>query len=469
MAPGCTGYQPVVTNTRGRGGTPVRDAAEGAPARASVTDTLRVVATAALPVLGRGVIIRRPWVVAAAERVDADRGLVRTLQRLRQRYGAAPLQLRVPGRSVVLVLDDADVDAVLARSPEPFATSTPEKRGALGHFQPRGVLVSHGADRADRRRFTDAALEPERPLHHLAPSMVAVVREELADLIATVERTGVLDWDAFVPVWFRIVRRVVLGDAARDDTELTDLLARLRRAANWSLLHPGRPRQRAEFLDRLRERLARAEPGSLAAAVAEAPTTARTHPVEQVPQWLFAFDAAGMATIRALALLATHPAERAAALGEQAGRDPAVPQDLPGLRAAVLESVRLWPTTPAILRETTTATELGGRTLRARSLVVVLAPFFHRDGERLPDADRFAPHLWRDGAGAAVPARGLVPFSAGPAICPGRNLVLFLGSTVLATLLGHHDVQVVSHHRLGPDRPLPGTLDPFRLRFALRS
>jgi cytochrome P450 len=436
-----------------------------APTSASIGDTVRT-AAALTPVVGRGVIIRRPWVVAAAERVDADHRLVRTLQRLRARYGSGPLRLRVPGRSVVLVLDEADVADVLARSPEPFATSTPEKRGALGHFQPRGVLISHGADRADRRRFTDSVLEPERPLHHLAAPMVDVVRQEAAELLAGTG-SGVLDWRAFVPVWWRTVRRVVLGDSARDDTGLTDLLAKLRAAANWSLAHPGRPRTRAEFLDRLRDHLATAEPGSLAAVVTETPVTSRTHPVEQVPQWLFAFDAAGIATFRALALLATHAAERAAVQTELAGRDLAAPQDLPGLRAAVLESVRLWPTTPAILRETTTDTELGGRTLPARSLVVVLAPFFHRDGERLPDADRFAPQLWQGGSRTAVPAHGLVPFSAGPAICPGRSVVLFLASTFLAAVLERHDLRLAAGPPLGPDRPLPGTLDPFRLRFTL--
>lgn len=398
--------------------------------------------------------------MAVAERVDADHRLVRTLQRLRARYGPAPLRLRVPGRSVVLVLDAADVDDVLARSPEPFATATPEKHAALAHFQPGNVLISHGADRADRRRFTESVLEPERPLHHLAGPMVGVAREEAADLLA---HPGVLDWDAFAATWMRIVRRVVLGDSARDDTELTDLLAGLRGAANWSPAHLGRPRRRAEFLDRLHERLATADPGSLGAVVAETPVTARTRPVEQVPQWLFAFDPAGIATFRALALLATHPAELAAVRDEPAGRDLDSPQDLPGLRAAVLESVRLWPTTPAILRETTGPTELGGRTLPARTLVIVLTSFFHRDDERLPDADRFAPHLWRD----AAPPTGLVPFSAGPAICPGRSVVQFVASTFLAAVLEHRDVRLDAGPPLGPDRPLPGTLDPFRLRFAV--
>lgn len=67
-------------------------------ATASALDTALVLGTALAPVVARGVIIRRPRAVALAEKADADRLLVRTLQRLRSRYGTAPLRLVVPGR-----------------------------------------------------------------------------------------------------------------------------------------------------------------------------------------------------------------------------------------------------------------------------------------------------------------------------------------------------------------------------------
>jgi len=418
-----------------------------------------------VPVVARGVIIRRPALVAVSEKIDADRRLVRTLQRLRRRYGRSPLRLRVPGRSLVLVLSLEDVQRVLEGSPEPFATSTPEKRGALGTFQPHGVLISHGTDRADRRRFNEAVLDTARPLHRLAAPMTTIVRQEMTSLIESATASGALDWNTFNGAWARLVRRVVLGDGARDDRELTDLLVRLRSEANWSLFHSGHTGLREDFLRRLRDRLDRAEPGSLAAAMAEIPTTPRTHPVEQVPQWLFAFEPAGMAAFRALALLATHDEESRLVRDELSGQDLSVPAQLPRLRAAVLESVRLWPTTPAILRETTTTAELGGRTLAAGSLVVVLSSFFHRDDETLPYADHFAPWVWRDGTARA--GWSLVPFSAGPAVCAGQNLVLFLTSSLLAAVLERHDVHLASGPELRPERPLPGTLNPFGLRFTV--
>jgi hypothetical protein len=51
----------------------------------------------------------------------------------------------------------------------------------------------------------------------------------------------------------------------------------------------------------------------------------------------------------------------------------------------------------------------------------------------LPYADRFASDVWLQEPDAAD--WPLVPLSAGPVICPGRNLVLFTTSTILAVLL----------------------------------
>ena len=261
-----------------------------------------------------------------------------------------------------------------------------------------------------------------------------------------------------------MVRRVILGDAARDDTELTGLLARLRAQAELGDGRPGPPTLTAEFLDRLRAHLDRAEPGSLAAVAAATPADAHTAAVEQVPQWLFAFDAAGLSAFRALALLATHPRELAAVRAEIAD-GPGVPAELPACARPLLEAVRLWPTTPAILRETTSATELGGATLPRGTLVLICSAFFHRDGERHTWADDFTPRLWS----GEDPRAALVPFSGGPAVCAGQDLVLFLTSTFLAGLLDGQEVRQTSRPRDPPGRPLPGTLDPFHLRFTTRS
>ncbi len=432
-----------------------------------------MVTTVLTPVLARGVLVRRPGAVRLLAAADADRRAVDLLQRIRRRYGSGPLRLRLGVRRAVLVLDPAHVHRVLAETPDPFSPATREKIAALEHFQPHGVLISTGAERADRRRFNEDVLDARHAVHRDARGVVDAVQDEMDGLLTSVHQDGgVLTWDAFAVAWWRMVRRVVLGSGARDDEALTDDLRALRAQANWAFLHPKDRATRERFESRLREHLRRAEPGSLAASVAAVPSTATTDPDHQVPQWLFAFDAAGMATFRALALLAAHPGpgERARAEADEAdaaaGRPDAHPSPLPYLRACLLESVRLWPTTPVILRETTSRTRWPGGPVPEGTLVVLYAPFFHRDDESLPLADRFDPAPWLEPRTEAD--WPLVPFSAGPAECAGRNLALHVTSTALARLVARATVEPADDaSSLDPAR-LPGTLDPFTLRFRVR-
>jgi cytochrome P450 len=430
------------------------------PVRASVTETVRVALEALVPTLAGGVIKRRPAVLAVAEKLQADRPAVALLHQLRERHGARPVRLRVPGRSVALALSADDVGDVLAAAPTPFSPATLEKRAALGHFQPHGVLISDRAERGSRREFNETVLQPGKPLHELATPFATAVAAEAAALCGNAALDGQLTWDTFNRGWWRLVRRVVLGQGARDDDALTDALDKLRRNANWAYAHPRREKLRTWFDDRLGRHLARAEEGSLAAVIAAAGGAPGIRPEDQVAHWLFAFDAAGMVTFRTLALLAAHPAAAERARSELDGVDLAAPQQLEFLRACVLDSVRLWPTTPALLRETVEDTSWG----RAGTTVLIFTPFFHRDPD-LPYADRFEPEIWLDGRAADNPA--LVPFSAGPAVCPGRDVVLFCASTLLAHLLNEHRYDLTSGPVLAPDRPMPATLDNFHLRLGL--
>jgi cytochrome P450 len=433
--------------------------------KATLGETLGLIAEVVIPTLAKGVIIRRPRVVALGERLDLDGRAARRVQRLRDARGSGPLLLRIPIRSQAIVMDPELARRVLRESPEPFAAASSEKRAALGHFQPEGVLISHGADRADRRRFNEAVLDTGQAMHRLAERFAAVVGEEAELLMGAVRHRGELRWEEFALTWFRVVRRVVLGDAARDDVELTDMLARLRADANWAFLRPKRRELQRRFFARLNGHLERAEPGSLAGLMAATHQTARTAPDQQVPQWLFAFDPAGIVTYRALALLAAHPKHAARARAELSGRSGGAPAGLPYLRACLLDSARLWPTTPMILRQTTGETSWDGGVMPAGTGVMIFTPFFHRDDALLPEAHRFAPELWLGGG----PPEGwaLVPFSDGPVVCPGRELVLLLGSAMLAALLDGRAVRLRPPHRLGHAERLPGTLNPYALRFAL--
>ncbi|MEV6907830.1 cytochrome P450 [Amycolatopsis sp. NPDC051071] len=423
---------------------------------ASIKDTLRIAARILAPTVLTGVIKRRPQIMALAQKLQTDRSAVRLHGELRHRYGDRPLHLRIPGRSVNLALSPEAVGTALAGTPSPFSPATREKKAALGKFQPHGVLISEGPERTARRELNESVLEPGRAVHELAEPWARAVAAQAGEML----ETGTLDWDTFNIGWWRIVRQVTLGGDTAEDRELTDLLTPLRQAGNWAYAGPRRRHLRKRFLELARRQVALRRPGSLAAALATAPAAEQLDPAGQLPHWLFAFDAAGIVAFRTLALLAAHPGHLAAIRAELGDADLSAPQQLPKTRASVLESVRLWPTTPALLRETRGETAWGPD----RTTVFVYTPYFHRDAESLPYADSFEPEIWLDGRAAGNPA--LVPFSGGPGACPGRDVVLFMTSMLLANLVREHDIQP-SGVSLTPGK-LPLTLDNFGLRYQVQ-
>ncbi|WP_043617096.1 hypothetical protein [Nonomuraea candida] len=384
----------------------------------------------ALPTLAQGVVVRRPLMVRLTTLTGADRRAIALLRRLRAAHGDGPLLVRVPGRApVVLPLAPHDVRAVL--EDRAFTPASREKRGALGHFEPDAVLITPEPELRDRRRELN-----ERVLGADAAPFARVVAEEAA----TLPRHGTLTWPRFHAAHGRIVRRVVLGDGARDDVTLTRQLDRLRGDANWSYLRGRRTDVHNAFRRRLAGHLARAEPGSLAGVLARVHAGSDVHAEGQVPHWLFAFDAGAIAAYRALALLATRPPAR------------------PGheeLRAAVLESVRLWPTTLAILRDVTGPNPWG---LSEGATVVIYSPYVNR----AEAGDAYRPELWLDGGGDTW---GGVPFSAGFAACAGAELVRFTSACLLDAILRERSVTP----SVGLEDPMPAALDHFTLSFAVKA
>lgn len=431
-------------------------------------ETAAVVRDVLAPLVARGVIVRRPRAVGLLDRMDVDERAVACLRGLRDDYGEGPVRLRIPGRELAIVLSAADVHRVLEGTPEPFSPANLEKRFALRHFEPHVSLISEGDERTERRRFNEQVLETPRAVHSLAPAFVAKIREECDELLTeATRRDGRLTWDDYADAWHRIVRRIVVGDAGRDDHALTDLLEDLRRRANLAFLRTRDRTTRRRFYRQLHGHLRRAEQGSLAGAIAGTPSTEDSAPDHQVAQWLFAFDAAGWASYRALAVLAVHDHHRASIRETVQDLDLSGPHHLEDLRAAMLESLRLWPTTPAILRDTTQDTTWATGQLPAGAGVLVFAPLFHRDETRIPEAHRFAPDLWSGDRGRDD--WPLVPFSGGPGECPAKDLVLFVTSTLLACLLDRTDVELRETDRIGQPGELAATLSPFHLTFDLTS
>jgi cytochrome P450 len=442
---------------------------------ATLLESINIFAQVLGPTWAKGVIIRRPAMVGIAESLGLDKHAVRYMQKLRDKYGNDPLLLRLPKSiNYALVFMPEHVHRVLQETHQPFATDSREKHAALAHFQPHGVLISQDPERSKRRHFNEAVLDTALPVHRLADHFMGVIHEEASQLLNSLGYKQQLDWERFAISWFRIVRRVVFGNAARDDEQLTQLVNKLRGHANWAFMHPKNDKLQQQLHSRINHYIQLAaqsgsapEP-SLAALIASTPQDADTAPADQVAHWLFAFDPAGMTVFRALALLASHPQQAAQAQTELKANTGSSRQYLPYLRACILEALRLWPTTPVILRQSKTATQWDSGMMPANTGLIIYTPLLHRDDENLSYANTFAPEVWLDQQHTTTAQQWpLLPFSDGPAVCPARNLVLLLTSNMLAQLLESGALELRSS-RLSPKLPLPGTLSPYRLRFKVK-
>jgi hypothetical protein len=228
------------------------------------------------------------------------------------------------------------------------------------------------------------------------------------------------------------------------------------RCIGRAYLRPRQERLRQRFQRRIDAYVAIAEPGSLAGMMAGVPSAAGVHGTGQIPHWLFAFDAAAITAYRTLALLGSD-SDRAATAAAEA-HDAEGPDGLPYLRACVQDTLRLWPTTLTVLRESTRETRWDDRTLPARTSFLIMSTFFHRDSTAVDHADAFFPEAWLNGD--AWRSWSVFPFSGGPGECPGRDVVLLVTTTVLAELLRGHRFSALRQLR----EPLPSILDHTGIR-----
>ncbi len=434
---------------------------------ASLLESIRFTAQVMLPNVVQGLFRRRRRAVAVATKLDADGHAVGLIDGIRRSHGPGPVWVRAGTDRMLLALDEDDVRRVLEGSPHPFAPDPEAKRRGMSHFQPDALTISRGELWRNRRRFAEAVLDTGKPLHRLADRFAAIVAEEVGALLDGLEGTE-LGFGPFHLAGRRITRRVVLGDSARDDEDLTDLLAKLMDEAN------GLPKEPSEslppFAAKLRGYVSAAGRGSLVGLFSEAPSDADTRVEGQVTHWLFAMgDTLPINGFRALALIASHPREQAAVEAELAAGaggdvDARGVGSLDRLEACLQEAMRLWPTTPILSRETLEEVDWDGAPVPAGTQVLISNTFNHRDRERHEFADRFAPEAWIDGGAAGD--WSFNHFSHGPQGCPGADLTLFVAKALLAGIISRREVRLAGAP-LDPNRPLPHMLDAFALRFAL--
>ena len=432
--------------------------------RASVVDGVRFTAQIGVPQVVLGLFKKRqlPMKVASLARADAQgfhlvKGLV-------ERNGPGPFLIRVATDQALLLHAPEDIEFVLGGSPDPFASDPDTKRKGMSAFQPDALTISRGDEWRNRRAFAESVLATGKPLHPLAPRFLTVEREGVGALASL----GTVTWPDLNESFQRITRRVVFGDRAGGDVDLSARLGALMAAANST---PGKPADGYdELLASIQAYVDDPDPESLTARFADAPHDATTNVAGQAIHWLFAMgDTLPLNLMRTLVLLATHPEQLHEVRAEIAAIDIDRAEDVAGLdytAGCVLEAMRLWPTTPLFGRITTRdVTFPGGEILPAGTQVLIYNVFNHRDPARVPFADDFSPGEWA--SGDASQSWQFNFFSHGPQGCPGAGLSVFLGQAFLARLLAHWTPSI-DGVSLDPGQPLPHGLDVNALSMVLR-
>ena len=430
---------------------------------ASLSDSAKVIATAIVPTVVRGLFKPRRGASKRLAAIDADRRTVKTLSGIRGKHGGQGVRL-LGGRMVVLWGADA-IREVLDNSATTYASDAGAKRKGMCHFQPHALTLSRGDEWRDRRAFNESVLATPERVHPSGDRFNAVVADE-------VERLGIgdrIEWAHFETLFDRIALRMVFGDRARDDQPLTALLSELMCEANRLVGVSDGDSEKLRDLHGWMERYVREpEPGSLVARFADAPQTGTTRVLHQIPHWIFATrDTLAANVCRALAAIAADTEVAARVREELDGVDLGDPTAIDGLRyleGCLAEAMRLWPTTPLLARETTEDTTLAGERIDEGTQVMILNSFNHRDTDSVADADRFRPERWATGE-ADYRFNHL---SNGTQNCPGGPLVYLLGKATLAHLLDRRDI-TLEEPRLDPAEPLPHMLDFYAVRFGAKT
>lgn len=119
------------------------------------------------------------------------------------------------------------------------------------------------------------------------------------------------------------------------------------------------------------------------------------------------------------------------------------------IEACANEAMRLKPVAPLIGNEALKDCVVAGIEVPARTLVFCLMRPGGLDPRNFAEPLHFDPERWISGSGAAAhspssPKRVVMPFGAGPRMCPGRYLALAEIKMVMAMLLANFDIADVS-------------------------
>lgn len=375
------------------------------------------------------------------------------------------VRLDFPGRTVYQLNDPADIERVLAHENQRFVKGEVVQR-VLGSINDHGLIVTEGDEWRRLRTRLNPAFHPDR-IAEYAPTMTRMT-ERLVDRWDDGERRDV--HADMMDLTLEIVAHALFGvDIRRQAPAVGDALeVIMRRSENafvdvvprW-LPTPGNRRfrdavSRVEAIVSTIVEERRRDPGddvvsALLAGEDGGQGLSDDEIGDQVMTLLLAgHETTALALTFTLYLLAQHPGVERRLRSEVEtvlGGDPPTMADLPRLthtERVIREAMRVYPPVHTVLRETAEPVEIAGHRFPEGTTLSMHQWTVHRDPDLYADPYAFDPDRWTDAFESTLPRFGYFPFGGGPRRCIGDRFAMIEAQFVLATLVGHAHLELLS-------------------------
>ena len=144
------------------------------------------------------------------------------------------------------------------------------------------------------------------------------------------------------------------------------------------------------------------------------------------------------------------------------------------VEACANEAMRLKPVAPVLMNETSEDTVVGDVLVPRGTIVACVMRPGGLAASQFPQPEAFDPARWSTGSGGSgkslsAAKRAVMPFGAGPRMCPGRYLAMAEIKMVAAMLLANFELEeVAAPGQAEPEERLTLTMAPVGLRMRLR-
>ena len=123
-------------------------------------------------------------------------------------------------------------------------------------------------------------------------------------------------------------------------------------------------------------------------------------------------------------------------------------ENLPYLKNAFLESLRLYPPVWGLARQTTTEIEVRGVTLPAQTILIAIPYLTHRHPDFWPEPEKFDPTRFEPHIEKTRPRYAYYPFGGGPRLCIGMGFALLEAQIIMAAILKRYRLELLPDQKI---------------------